>query len=124
AERPAASPRRVACAWLRIEDEPRRAAAAVRPEIEHWLEGGLYPEPPRRAGVPLPPQSERDFEALTQELAAAGDPPRCAAAIARLAEAGADAIVLVPVGADPLGQVERLAAEVLPAPAIRSRRSR
>jgi alkanesulfonate monooxygenase SsuD/methylene tetrahydromethanopterin reductase-like flavin-dependent oxidoreductase (luciferase family) len=44
----------------------------------------------------------------------AGDPASCAAAIQRLAEAGADSVVLAPVGPDPSRQVEMLAREVLP----------
>lgn len=38
----------------------------------------------------------------------------CAAAVRRRADAGADAVVLVPAGADPADQVARFAAEVMP----------
>jgi 5,10-methylenetetrahydromethanopterin reductase len=113
-ERPQASHRRVVYSWLRIDEDPARARATLRPAIEGWLESGLYPEPLRRAGMPLPPESEHDFETLTRELAVAGDPASCAAAIQRLAEAGADSVVLAPVGPDPSRQVEMLAREVLP----------
>jgi alkanesulfonate monooxygenase SsuD/methylene tetrahydromethanopterin reductase-like flavin-dependent oxidoreductase (luciferase family) len=112
-ERPQAELRKVVYAWLRIDDDPSAAEAALRPALEGWLASGLYPEPLKRAGVPLPPQSEDDFETLTRELAVAGEPSQCAAAIERLAAAGADSVVLVPVGSDPAGQVERLAGEVL-----------
>jgi len=112
-ERPEGRPRRVVYAWLRVEDDPSAAEAALRPALEGWLSSGLYPEPLKRAGVPLPPESEADFQTLARELAVAGDAPRCAAGIERLAAAGADSVVLAPVGPDPVGQVERLAEEVL-----------
>jgi 5,10-methylenetetrahydromethanopterin reductase len=118
-ERPEANPRCVVYAWLRIEDDPERAEAALRPAVEGWQEWGLFPEALKRAGVPLPPASDQDFQTLTRELAVAGDPPRCAAAIERLAAAGADSVVLAPVGPDPAGQVERLAEEVLLSSSVR-----
>jgi 5,10-methylenetetrahydromethanopterin reductase len=108
-ERPQARPCRVVYAWLRIDDDPGAAEAALRPALAGWLASGIYPEPLRRAGVPLPPRSARDFRALTRELAVAGDAAACAAAIARLAAAGADSVVLAPVGPDPAGQIEKLA---------------
>jgi alkanesulfonate monooxygenase SsuD/methylene tetrahydromethanopterin reductase-like flavin-dependent oxidoreductase (luciferase family) len=113
-ERPQASPRRVVYSWLRIDEDPARARATLRPAVQGWLGNGLFPEALRRAGMPLPPQSEHDFDTLTRELAVAGDPVSCAAAIQRLAEAGADSVVLAPVGPDPSHQVEMLAREVLP----------
>ena len=112
-ERPEASRRCVVYAWLRIDDDPSSAYEELRPAVEGWLGSGLYPEPLRRAGVRLPPESEHDFQTLARELAVAGDPASCAAAIRGLAEAGADSVVLAPVGPDPAGQVERLAGEVL-----------
>jgi 5,10-methylenetetrahydromethanopterin reductase len=114
AERPLASPRRVVYSWLRIDADADAALAALRPAVEGWLESGLYPEPMRRAGVTLPPRSEGDFAELTRELAVAGDPPNCAAAIERLGAAGADTVVLLPVGDDPAAQIDLLAREVLP----------
>jgi alkanesulfonate monooxygenase SsuD/methylene tetrahydromethanopterin reductase-like flavin-dependent oxidoreductase (luciferase family) len=48
------------------------------------------------------------------ELALVGTAEDCAAAVRRRAEAGADAVVLVPTGPDPAGQAARFAAEVLP----------
>ena len=112
-ERPEAKPRRVVYAWLRIDDDRAAAAATLRPALEGWLAGGLYPEPLKRAGVPLPPRSDEDFETLTRELAVAGEPSQCAAALERLAAAGADSVALVPVGPDPADQVKRLAGEAL-----------
>lgn len=112
-ERPEAKQRRVVYAWLRIEDDLEAAAAALRPALEGWLDSGLYPEPLKRAGVPLPPRSDEDLQTLTRELAVAGEPSQCAAALERLTAAGADHIALVPVGPDFAGQVEKLAGEVL-----------
>jgi 5,10-methylenetetrahydromethanopterin reductase len=92
-------PECVVYAWLRIgEDEDRHLA----PAVEHWRAGGHYPEPVR-----LAPADER-------ELAVAGSPGECAAAIARLAAAGAHSVVLAPLGVDVDEQLDRLAAEVLP----------
>jgi 5,10-methylenetetrahydromethanopterin reductase len=88
--------------WLRIDDDARRAEEALRPAVEHWRSSGLYPEPMRLA------------PADARELGVVGDPPTCARAIGRLADAGARSIVFAPLGNDVDGQVARLAAEVLP----------
>ncbi len=88
----------VAYAWLRIGEDARDALAPV---VEKWREGGLYPALTARAG-------ELDG------LAVAGTAAECAAAVERRTRAGAAAIVLMPVGSDPLGQITRFGAEALP----------
>ena len=88
----------VAYTWLRIGDD---AHDALSPVVEKWRGGGLYPALTARAGE-------------LEELAVGGTPEECAAAVERRARAGAAAIVLMPVGPDPLGQVSRFGAEALP----------
>jgi 5,10-methylenetetrahydromethanopterin reductase len=92
-------PECVVYAWLRIGDDAHRLLA---PAIEHWRDGGHYPEPTR-----LAPDDER-------ELGVVGSPAECAGAIARLAAAGAHSVVLAPLGDDLDEQLDRLASEVLP----------
>ncbi len=101
--------RLVAYTWLRIEDDAARAREALWPVVERWRDGGLYAGMVERAGARDGPDSP-----ALHELAVAGAADDCAAAVRRRAEAGADAVVLVPAGPDPAGQVARFAAEVMP----------
>jgi 5,10-methylenetetrahydromethanopterin reductase len=101
--------RLVAYTWLRIEDDARRAREALWPAVERWRDGGLYAGMIARAGALDGPQSP-----ALHELAVAGAAEDCAAAVRRRAAAGADAVVLVPAGPHPAGQVARFAAEVMP----------
>jgi 5,10-methylenetetrahydromethanopterin reductase len=100
--------RLVVYAWLSLQDTRSRALEALAPAIERWRSMGLYGKLAElgRAdpggGDPAP------------GLELAGPPETCAAGIETLARAGADAVVLVPVGDDPRRQLERFAAEVLP----------
>lgn len=95
-------PRCVVYAWFRVEDDSRRVDELLRPAINHWRDSGHYPEPMR-----LAPADER-------ELGVLGDPSACARGIDRLAAAGANTVVLMPLGEDVERQVDRLGAEVLP----------
>lgn len=95
-------PECVVYAWLRIEDDDERAERVLRPAVEQWRDSGHYPEPVR-----LAPADIRD-------LGVVGEPHRCARAISRLVAAGADSVVLAPIGEDVDRQVERLISEVLP----------
>ncbi len=95
-------PRCVVYVWFRVDDDGRRVDELLRPAIDHWRDSGHYPEPVR-----LAPADER-------ELGVVGDPSACARAIDRLAAAGANSVVLMPLGEDTESQVDRLGAEVLP----------
>ena len=99
----------VAYSWLRIEDDAAGARSALWPAVRTWRDGGLYPALLERGGELDGP----DSEALGR-IAVLGDGSDCAAAVRRRAEAGADAVVLVPVGPDPASQIARFAAEALP----------
>ncbi len=99
----------VAYSWLRIEDDAARARAALWPAVRTWRDGGLYPALLERGGELDGPDSE-----ALGGIAVLGDGHDCAAAVRRRAEAGADAVVLVPVGPDPAAQIARFAAEALP----------
>jgi alkanesulfonate monooxygenase SsuD/methylene tetrahydromethanopterin reductase-like flavin-dependent oxidoreductase (luciferase family) len=101
--------RLVAYTWLRIEDDAAGAREALWPAVRRWRDGGLYAGMIARAGALEGPESP-----ALHELAVAGAAEDCAAAVRCRAEAGADAVVLVPAGADPAGQVARFAAEVMP----------
>ena len=99
----------VAYSWLRIEDDAARARAALWPAVRAWRDGGLYPALLERGG-----DLEGPGSAALDRIAVAGDGRDCAAAVRRRGEAGADAVVLVPVGPDPASQIARFAAEALP----------
>jgi 5,10-methylenetetrahydromethanopterin reductase len=88
--------------WARIDDDERRANDVLGPAIDHWLGSGRYPEPSRLAPADL------------SELGAIGRPAACARTISGLAAAGANSIVLTPLGDDVDAQVDRIGAEVLP----------
>lgn len=102
---------RVVYSWARLDDDLDAARAELEPKVKHWLDGGLYPEAYRRAGVD--PAGPIDLAALAGEIAVHGDGASCVAALRRFASAGATSVVLLPVGEDFDGQVERLAAEVV-----------
>jgi alkanesulfonate monooxygenase SsuD/methylene tetrahydromethanopterin reductase-like flavin-dependent oxidoreductase (luciferase family) len=101
--------RLVVYTWMRIEDSDAQSVAVLAPSIERWEQSGGYPQLVELA------RSEPGADGGLAELVSlAGPAPVCAAGVRRLAEAGADAVVLSPVGDDPLGQLQRSAAEVLP----------
>ena len=100
--RATAEPRRlVVYAWMSLDADREAAFEAVRPQLERWLELGLYP----RLG---------ELATDLRSLAVVGDATDCARAVERLWRAGADSVVLVPRQGDHEEQVARFAAEVLP----------
>lgn len=101
----------VVYAWLRVDDDADRAREVVRPLVRTWRDGGMYPNLVRLGGVPV--EGDVDDSAV-ESVAIAGAPEECAAAVARLAAAGASTVVVVPVGDDAEEQVERLSADVAP----------
>jgi alkanesulfonate monooxygenase SsuD/methylene tetrahydromethanopterin reductase-like flavin-dependent oxidoreductase (luciferase family) len=103
----------VVYAWLRIgEDEPARDALSGA--VAHWFDSGLYGGPTRAAGLDESPRPGPLGRPLVDELAVAGAPDQCAAAVGRFAEAGAQRLVLAAVGPDPGDQYEAFARDALP----------
>ena len=101
--------RLVVFTWMRIEDSEARALGALTPWIERWEEVGRYPRLLELA------RSAPGYDgSLAPVMSLAGPAEACAAGVRRLVEAGADAVVVSPVGDDPLAQLQRFAAEVLP----------
>jgi 5,10-methylenetetrahydromethanopterin reductase len=114
AETPAAPPRMVAYAWLRIdEDEPARLA--LTDAVSHWVNSGLFPGPVSAVGIDAPPPAGRPVSrALADELSVVGTADQCGQAVGRFAGAGVDSLVLAAIGSDYSEQYERFADEVLP----------
>ncbi len=102
--------RLVVYTWMRIEDSSAQALDVMRPRIEQWEQDGSYPQLVELARA----EPGSDDGSLVSLVSLAGPAAACAAGVRRLAEAGADAVVLSPVGDDPLAQLQRFAAEVLP----------
>jgi 5,10-methylenetetrahydromethanopterin reductase len=101
--------RLVVYTWMRIEDSSAQALDLLTPRITSWEQSGSYPQLVELA------RSEPGADGgLVELVSTAGPAAACAAGVRRLAEAGADAVVLSPVGDDPLIQLQRFAAEVLP----------
>jgi len=100
----------VVYAWLRIEDDGRAARAVLAPTIQAWRDGGGYPNLASRGEVE---KGDIDDDAV-RRVAVAGTPEECAESVRGLAAAGAGSVVLVPMGEDPIGQLERFARSVLP----------
>ena len=101
----------VVYAWTRIDDDGELARAGLIPTVEAWRDSGLYEVQAAHAG--LSADVAIDSEAVAR-VSVAGDAGECAAALARLAEAGASTVLLMPVAAQPVEQLERFAAEVMP----------
>jgi 5,10-methylenetetrahydromethanopterin reductase len=102
-------PRLVVYTWMRIEDSEAQALETVTPWIDRWEQIGTYPRLLELA------RAEPGYDgSLAPIVSLAGPAEACAAGVRRLVEAGADAVVVSPVGDDPLAQLQRFAAEVLP----------
>jgi 5,10-methylenetetrahydromethanopterin reductase len=111
---PAAAPRIVAYAWLRIdEDEPARLA--LTDAVSHWVSSGLFPGPVRAVEVDAPPPAGMPVSrALADELGVVGSAAQCGDAVGRFAGAGVDSVVLAAIGSHYAEQYERFADQVLP----------
>jgi len=101
--------RLVVYTWMRIEDSPTQALDELTPWIEQWEQAGRYPRLLELA------RAEPGYDgSLAPVVSLAGPAEACAAGVRRLVEAGADAVVVSPVGDDPLAQLRRFATEALP----------
>jgi 5,10-methylenetetrahydromethanopterin reductase len=101
--------RLVVYSWMRIEDSSAQALDALAPSIASWEQAGSYPQLLELV------RGEPGYDgSLAPVVSVAGPAEACAAGVRRLIEAGADAVVVSPVGDDPLAQLQRFAAEVLP----------
>jgi 5,10-methylenetetrahydromethanopterin reductase len=101
--------RLVVYTWMRIEDSAAQALEALSPWVDSWEQGGRYPQLMELA------RADPGYDgSLAPIVSLAGPAAACAAGVQRLTEAGADAVVVSPVGDDPLAQLQRFAAEVLP----------
>jgi 5,10-methylenetetrahydromethanopterin reductase len=101
----------VVYAWMRIDEDGERARAELIPTVRTWCRSGLYEVQMAHAG--LSAEAAIDAEAVAR-VSVAGDAAESAAAIAELADAGATSVLVMPVAAEPIEQLERFAAEVLP----------
>jgi alkanesulfonate monooxygenase SsuD/methylene tetrahydromethanopterin reductase-like flavin-dependent oxidoreductase (luciferase family) len=120
------APRVVVFAWLSVREDAARAREALRPVVAEWIARNhgrpqlaatsfaAQAEVPAAGG----PASAQVPDAWVDELTVAGDPAGCAAAVRRLADAGADAVVLVPPHEDPEGDLRRFSEEVRPLLAV------
>jgi 5,10-methylenetetrahydromethanopterin reductase len=107
-------PRIVVYALLSADADGARARDALRPAIARWLADNRgrpqFAAASFAASVPDPVTPADVENAWIDELAVAGTPDDCRAAVERLGGAGADAVVLVP----PLDDAERQLALVPP----------
>ena len=123
AARGRARPRIIAFAWYHLGDTDAAGLAALRPNVAGAL-GALGAGPLtdadgwseeltllRRGDGPL---IDRLPETWVDEMVVAGTPEHCARGIERRLRAGADQVVLCPMGADPVQQLQRTAREVFP----------
>lgn len=114
----------VSLAALAVDDDGDRARAAVRPFLAADLAGGpnvftdAHGTSKELAAIldrGGPRLLERELPGWGDELAVAGDPSECALAIVRQLEAGADAVVVLPVPVERGDELLRvLAEEVVP----------
>jgi 5,10-methylenetetrahydromethanopterin reductase len=91
-------------AFMSVDEDPRRAKAAVRQRLAHYLTGRPDGPVPRAYGITAELQKMADDgpdavarrmpEQWVDDLAVAGDPAECAHKIARLLDAGAREVSL------------------------------
>ena len=105
-----------------VDSDPSAARALVRPALETWLSDPswaphLSPLPfadeldaARRASTSVPELVRRLPDAWVDALALVGTAHRVRARVEELGAAGADRVILAPVGPDPVRAVSELAA--------------
>jgi 5,10-methylenetetrahydromethanopterin reductase len=100
----AGEPRIVVYALFSADADEARARDALRPQIAGWLAANRgrpqFEAASFAAAVPDRVTAAEVEDVWIDELAVAGTPDDCAAAVRRLGEAGADVVVLVPPRAD------------------------
>ncbi len=101
----------VVYAWLRVDEDEAAARACLLPAVDAWRRRDMYRH---LIGQSLVSSSGPLDAAMIDDVAIAGRPQRCVAAVSRRQRAGASAIVLMPGGDDGLGQLQMFAADVLP----------
>ena len=101
--------RLVVYTWMRIEDSEEQALKKLTPWIDRWEQAGRYPRL-----LELVRGEPGHDGSLAPVVSLAGPAQACAAGVRRLVEAVANAVVVSPVGNDPLDQLQRFAAEALP----------
>jgi 5,10-methylenetetrahydromethanopterin reductase len=102
------APRIVVYAWLSVDRDAARARDALRPVVAEWLARSRGRPQLAAASFasavpdtgPVVPE-----DAWIDELAVAGTPDECRAAVEQLGAAGAETVVLVPRLDDPEGQL-------------------
>jgi 5,10-methylenetetrahydromethanopterin reductase len=96
----ATTPTVVAYAHLRVDEDPARARAALKPDIAAWLNRRRgrpqFAAMSFAADVPEDVAADQVDDAWVAEITVSGTPDDCRAAIDRLGDAGADTVVLVP----------------------------
>ncbi len=116
-------PALTAFAWYHLADDDAAGRDALRGTVGGAL-GALGPGPLTDADGWSNNLDQRRQSSSPNDLApdhwldemvVAGDPDRCTAGILRRLRAGADAVVVCPMGADPMDQIRRTAEVVLPA---------
>jgi 5,10-methylenetetrahydromethanopterin reductase len=95
--------------WLSIAEDEASAREALLPSVHRWREWNLYPRLYELAE--LPAADEVTGEHLSR-VAVVGTPQQCAGQLRSLHDAGADTVVLQPIGEDPLGSLERVRREI------------
>jgi 5,10-methylenetetrahydromethanopterin reductase len=95
--------------WLSIADDDEAAQDALLPRVREWRAAELYPRLYELAELPQADQLTRDHLA---RVAVVGSPERCAQQLAELRDAGADTVVLQPLGDDPLMSLDRIRKEI------------
>lgn len=116
-------PRVTAFAWFHLADDDETGRAVMRPNVAGAL-GFVGPGPLTDAdGWSDDLAALRDGDRAladtipdgwVSEMVVAGSAASCASGISRRLAAGADEVVVCPMGADPIAQLERIAAEVAP----------
>lgn len=102
ARRASGEPQIVVYAWLSVDPDAARARDALRPAIAAWLASNRGR--PQHGTLSFADAGAGDVGRIEDEwideLAVAGTPGDCRAAVQRLGAAGADVVVLVPRRAD------------------------
>ena len=98
-------------AWLSVADDRRAAEEALLSEVRAWRARDLYPALHDLGDLP---EAEAITAPMLSAVAVVGTPFDCAGRLEQLYEAGADAVVFIPIGPDPLASLARVQRDVVP----------